>query len=379
MITLTTGLPGAAKTLYTLTTVDFIAKRDSRPVFYSGITDVTLPGWTEVDAEKWFDCPPGSIVVIDECQRIFRPRTISKDVPRYVSELETHRHKGIDLYMITQHPMLADSALRRLSGRHLHVVRVFGMQQSTIHEWGSVKDNCDKSAGRADSIKTRWRFDRKMFGSYKSAEVHTVKRAIPFRVKMFICLPFIIAGLGFMIYRSFEKKTHPAEVPGVASAGGVVASGGKLKVVDALADAKQFVFERTPRVVGLALTAPRYDEITKPTVAPVPVACVASAHRCQCYSQQGTKLDVQAAMCKAIAADGFFQDFDVKGKQELARSERDGERRDLRYQVSQFAPGQTTVNSSGSVAGLGAPVSRVAFGVSDSFVDEPVQHHRVAR
>lgn len=344
MITLITGLPGAAKTLYTLAQVDALAKRDSRPVFYSGITDVTLTGWTEVEAEKWYECPPGSIVVIDECQRIFRPRTISKDVPRYVSELETHRHKGIDLYMITQHPMLADSALRRLSGRHLHMVRMFGMQQSTVHEWASVKDNCDKSAGRADSIKTRWRFDKKMFGSYKSAEVHTVKRSIPLRVKVLLCLPFVIAGLGYMIYKSFDKKIHPVEaVAMVGAVPGSAASKGKPKATDALADAKEFAFQHTARVVGLDVTAPRYDEITKPITAPYPAACVHAANRCTCFSQQATRLAVPAALCEQIVAEGFFVDFDPGGKKpEPDRVAESRAHESEAAKMSAASPGQTT-------------------------------------
>lgn len=320
MITLQTGLPGSGKTLYTLSTVNAKSIAENRPVFYDGIADLNLPNWTKIDAEKWYECPPNSLIVIDECQRIFRPRTISKDVPLFVSELETHRHKGLDLWMITQHPMLADSALRRLSGKHIHAIRPYGFQGSSLHEWASVRDTCDKSSGRADSIKTKWSYDKKMFTAYKSAEVHTVKRAIPFKVKMLFVLPFLIAGLGYTYYSSVMKRIKPdAPVAAVGSPGAAGAyqggSSGKGAYLSPKEDARQYVFQSTPRYEGMPSTAPKYDELTKPVAVPIPAACVTSAAKgCRCYTQQATPINVTAATCAAIVESGFFQEFDDRAK-----------------------------------------------------------------
>jgi hypothetical protein len=101
MINLSTGLPGAGKTLFTIAFVKELADKEKRPVFYSGITDLALD-WQEIDAEKWMDAPDGALIVIDECQRIFRPRGSAAKVPEYVSALETHRHKGLDLFLISE-------------------------------------------------------------------------------------------------------------------------------------------------------------------------------------------------------------------------------------------------------------------------------------
>lgn len=83
MIELITGQPGAGKTLFALTRIEERARKEGRPVFYSGIKDLALP-WTEIDPEKWTECPPGSIIVIDECQRVLRPRMHGAKVPAYV-------------------------------------------------------------------------------------------------------------------------------------------------------------------------------------------------------------------------------------------------------------------------------------------------------
>jgi zona occludens toxin len=324
MINLFTGLPGNGKTLYALSFVKEWSERDNRPVFYSGIADLKLP-WTEIDPEKWFECPPNSIIVIDECQRVFRPRTISKDVPEHVSKLETHRHLGVDLVLITQHPMLADSSIRRLVGNHKHIVRTFGSLRATIHEWGSVKDNCDKSSGRTDSIKHFWKFDKKAFDYYKSAEVHTVKRSIPMKVYMFFCLPLlIIAAIWYMVgftQSRVIKGDKPKEALAVSSSsqsGSAAASTQKGRVSvsykDAMEDAKQFSFENTPRLAGIPATAPKYDEITKPSVAPVASGCLASKSRCSCFTQQATPIAMSDDMCRQIVVNGFFQEFDPAGK-----------------------------------------------------------------
>ncbi|WP_211453008.1 zonular occludens toxin domain-containing protein [Collimonas antrihumi] len=317
MITIITGLPGNGKTLYALWFVKMWAEKDNRPVFYSGINDLKLP-WTEIDADKWFDAPPNSIVVIDECQRVFRPRTATKEVPKHVSELETHRHKGIDLVLITQHPSLADIALRRLAGKHMHVVRRWGTQSATVHEWPAVKDNCDKNPGRKDSIKHAWKYPKAVYEYYKSAEVHTVKRHIPMRVIMLFVIPLLLIGAGYYFYHFVMKRVHP-ELQLQATAQGQqmvgTAQGGvqRASYKNAKDDAQQFMFDRTPRVAGLPQTAPRYDEVTKPTTAPVPAACVANAKRCDCFTQQATPINVPDLLCRDIVARGYFVDFDDNG------------------------------------------------------------------
>jgi len=81
MIEQITGLPGAGKTLITLARVKELAEKENRQVYYNGITDLKLP-WIELDkGEDWYKVPPGSIVVIDEAQRVFRPRGAGAQVP----------------------------------------------------------------------------------------------------------------------------------------------------------------------------------------------------------------------------------------------------------------------------------------------------------
>ena len=68
MLTLITGQPGNGKSLYTISFVEAKRQAESRPVFYYGIPELTLP-WTQLeDPTKWYECPEKSIIVIDEVQ-----------------------------------------------------------------------------------------------------------------------------------------------------------------------------------------------------------------------------------------------------------------------------------------------------------------------
>lgn len=299
MITLITGLPGNGKTLYALTWLMEKAAKEGRQVYYNGIADLRVPGWIEcVDPEKWAEIPTGSILIIDEAQRVFRPRMHGKEVPPFVAALETHRHLGVDLVFITQHPMLIESNVRRLCGQHFHVIRKFGTHFATIHEWGATKETCDKN--RDDSVRHEWRYPKANFALYKSAEAHTHKARIPFKVILLLAMPFILGSLAWYAWHRLDPyKGRPADAVQGAPGGAQGVTAGSLS-------AAGYIALQVPRVPGFAYTAPVYDQVTQVTEAPYPAACVKSSSRCTCYSQQATVLEVGDAICAQIVAKGFF-------------------------------------------------------------------------
>jgi len=338
-IRLVTGLPGNGKTLYTISTVRAWAQAENRQVYYHGIPELSLD-WVQLDDPKeWAKCPPGSIVVLDEAQKIFRNRSMGAQPPQYVADLETHRHLGIDLVFITQHPALIDPSVRRLADRHEHLVRINGFQASTVHLWPSVKDNCDKSPARRDSEKKRWNFDKSIYSLYKSAELHTVKASVPGRAKLLVVLAVVFAAMAWYFVSFMQKKTAASE-PSVSSAAAPAAQTGQAPAggfhseamatpgpaVDALSDIQDYVFKETPRVTGLPHTAPKYDPITVPVRAPVPAMCVQIQRKegrldCRCYTQQATRIqDMEVNMCLDIVHNRRFQDFDADpGRQSQQR------------------------------------------------------------
>lgn len=349
MIEVITGLPGNAKTLHALGLVIERAKKESRPVYYAGLKgfkneDPRLQGttWIEFDPLKWHeDVPSGAIIFIDECQKIFRNRSLGSIPGKHVTELEEHRHKGLDFYMITQHPSLIDPAIRKLTQSHRHMVRIWGMEASTVHKWNGIKENCDKPGGRNDSEKTKWVFNKKLYGLYHSADQHTMKRTIPARLWLLLGLLLALGGAVYYVSTYFKAQATPkpvgqgasgvvaqvGSVPGVPGAAGRAGAPGV--PVDPVADLQAYVYRETPRVSGLPHTAPKYDEITPPVRAPVPAACIQVGTvskgnvQCKCYTQQGTPMAVEFNMCIEFARNGYFQDFDPeRDRQQTETAER---------------------------------------------------------
>lgn len=334
-----TGLPGHGKTLYTLWRFKQEAEKAGRPVFHNNIPGLNIEGWQTFEVDKWHELPAGSIFIIDEAQKVFPTRGAGRP-PKFIEDLTTHRHLGLDGVLIFQNPMLVDSFVRRLVDRHFHVVRKFGTHFATIYEFTNGLQDNPKAKGNA--IRHEWRYSKEVFSWYKSAELHTVKRRIPARVWLLLSLPFVFGALVYAAYLRLNPEAQKARVdaaagvqPGVAAS----APGGAVRLVQgqgtsagqgAALTPAQYLESYTPRIPDLPHTAPAYDHLTKPTAVPVPAMCIESATRCVCYSQQATRLQMADDLCRRIAKDGFFREFDP---QQLGKNERQGEPRQLPAQI----------------------------------------------
>jgi hypothetical protein len=199
MIYIYTGTPGAGKTMCLVAEAIGRGETEKRPVYVSGIPGLAGSGIFELpDAADWMSVPDGSIVVIDEAQRVFPARLAKVEVPACIRAMETHRHRGIDIYIATQSVSMLDVHLRRLGNVHRHLVRVFGLRASTVYEWDEVcEDTRDKGARRL-SRKSRFKFQRKYFSRYRSMTIDTAQRRIPWLLKWGI--PVIVVAVVAAIY-----------------------------------------------------------------------------------------------------------------------------------------------------------------------------------
>lgn len=362
MINLITGLPGSGKTLYTLKTVRDYADKENkallaqgkppRQVYYHGIPELNIPNWQLMESpEDWINLPSHSIIVIDECQSTFRPRAASVKPPPYIAEFETHRHKGLDFFLLTQHPMLVDGNIRRLAGKHYHVVRFYGFPKSTIHEFQSVRDNVDKNL--KNSIETHFVYPKEVYNWYKSADAHTVKKRIPMRMVMVVVLPILLVVVSYYAFQSLSDiKDKPSEFSdkikngdsAAAGSGGLgsAASGGGQPAK------LTYIAAHTPEVEDFAFTAPAYQEIVKPVTAPFPAACVQSKSKgCKCYTQQGTAYPVAENVCVNIVKNGFF----VEWQNPQASPERFEMSEQEQARASQVIPDNPPIARSGIIKG----------------------------
>ena len=224
MITLVTGTPGAGKTLWSVAQLVEKYLPAGRPIF-TNIEGLTLdsPLVTLVDDEcmkKWPEYPDGSVFFFDECQSVYRPRAAGSKVPDFIAGFETHRHRGMDFYMITQFPGFIDKNIRELVGRHVHHYRPWGLGRSQMFEWPTYNAEPNPSQTSATAMRKNFVFPKKLYGVYKSSAQHTMKLNLPWKLFAMIgggLLVMLIAGflvmsrLGAFPQGDEVKKGFPDE------------------------------------------------------------------------------------------------------------------------------------------------------------------------
>lgn len=224
MITLITGVPGSGKSLLAVQMLLENAQSESpRPAFSNieGLDYQALACFPLDNALTWYDLPEGSLIVIDECQRFFPPRPSGSKVPEFISQMETHRHKGHDLVLITQGPKLVDQNVRTLTGRHLHMYRPFGIKRRTVFEWNAVNENPEPAKNDANALTKKLPFDESLFKYYTSAVQHTHGARLPVKKLAVLGCSLLLVVLlgGFVVTRLLAgQPEQPAIVQADQSA-----------------------------------------------------------------------------------------------------------------------------------------------------------------
>lgn len=305
MITLITGSPGSGKTALL---VSELMKCEGRPLFVDGVTDLQLPH-EEFNPEEWpKELPDGALAAVDECQRIWRPRGSGSKVPPSVAEFETHRHHGLDFFLITQSPTLLDSNVRKLVGRHLHIVGKWNGR--TIYEWPECKT--DPTQGRQTAVSRPFTLPKKTFDQYKSAEVHTkLERKKPVALYVLGIMALLLVFVGTRVYSRMSEVTDPVADTVIERNTDFVSLGG--------ADATTGdPFDFTPRLKYRPETAPAYDQVREVTDVPNIKACIESASfGCRCYTGQASIYPAPDAVCREIVAGRVFDPYRSKGSSDF--------------------------------------------------------------
>lgn len=337
MLYLITGVPGSGKTLKMIS--DLMNRKDlqNRPLYLDGIPEVNsdiIPNQPIPDGEsmqtwhKW--APTGAILVIDECQRVFRPMPSGSKIPDYIAELETHRHRGIDIFLLTQHPRLIHANVRSLIGHHCHIGKT-SLGARRMVEWERCA-NPEANSDIANGVKSVYTLDKKAFGVYKSAEEHTKIKTSRSKIIYIFPLALLAIILGcFYVYESYKDIAKPIEQPKVSASaespdtvGAVAASAANDTNVSGQyppIETKSAKPERPkphlseddykPRIDGQPHTAPIYDSLNKQIkTMPYPVACVKNANKCTCYTDQATPIKGLAkSQCLDFVENGIYNPY----------------------------------------------------------------------
>jgi len=300
--------------------------------------------WELLDDPKNFhlQVTDGSIVVIDEVQRLFPVRSPKASVPEAMQSLETHRHRGLDIYFITQHPNLLDHHARRLVGRHFHLQRIFGFPASRLYSDEKLIDTANPFALKQCDSST-FKFPKNVYPLYKSAEIHTVKPRIPKKLLWIIPALMLLGGGFYFFYTAFLNK-HTAKIqqnqlPTSSSSSTQLPPATSAQIETKAIDwTKAFI----PAIQGLPYTAPVYKELAKPVALPVVAGCVATKTRCKCYTQQATVIDMDDELCRLNVKHHPYNPFkQSEENKQLALSRNP--------QVSTYTPQQPSFNQSQAV------------------------------
>lgn len=339
MLDLTTGVPGSGKTLKVIS--DLMRRKDlqGRPLYIDGIPDVDpaviphLPIPEGESMQTWHNwAPTGAILVIDECQRVFRPRPAGSKVPEYVAELETHRHKGLDFFLLTQHPRLIDANVRSLIGHHTHISKTtLGIRRKV--EWQRCA-NPEARSDIAEGLASVYKLDKAAYGVYKSAEEHTVIKTKRSKVMYVFPVALLIIAAGLFQTWSFWKNYSKPETQKVAAATNPkpLDAENLLPATASMTAHSSGVYQAAPppspepekphlseadyqpAIEGQPWTAPIYNGMNKAVVnMPYPAGCIKTETRCTCYTDQATPLPgIPKKQCLDYVKNGIYNPYRQK-------------------------------------------------------------------
>ena len=328
MLYLITGVPGSGKTLHMMSMLKKRKDLQNRPLYLDGISNVDrdkipfedIPEGCSVD--NWHEwLPPNAILVVDECQRHFRPRANGSKVPPHVAELETHRHKGVDIFLLTQHPRLVDVNVKSFVENHKHISKT---QLGTRRMWEWQRcGNPDSKGDIKDALTRGYKLDTSVYNLYKSAEVHTKIKVS--RSKWVWIFPLVLIGLlaGFYwTYNYLDNTIGRTEKTGeVQTASEPVYSASQPQAIGRYETQEKPTTispnDFIPAMDGKPWTAPVYNaQNQKIQTMPFPVACVKNNKRCTCYTDQATPIrDMDNGLCLDFAENGIYNPYLANGDQ----------------------------------------------------------------
>lgn len=310
MITLITGAPGSGKSA---ALVDLLMKisAEGRRIYVDvqldgpqagkgSVPDLTLPHDLLDDARRWHEpgqVVDGSAIVLDEVQRLWRPTAAGSKVSPDVAALETHRHRGLDFFIVTQHPNLVHQNVRRLVGRHVHI-RDVGLLGRWWYEWPEATN---PELFRNAPVKKRYKLPKRVFGAYKSASLHIKPiRSVPRTVLLLGAAVVTLGGLSWYGYRSVSGKIAAAQAP-VRTNGATLGQGGGY-APRSIRKAADYASEARPVIAGRPETAPMYQHLLTVARAPRIQGGYCMGGQCRCYLQGGIAALIPLEDCAAWVA-----------------------------------------------------------------------------
>lgn len=173
-----------------------------RPMYFGADDDEfqTILFQSEKPKDYYWLPPEGSIFFFDECQRVDWIKnthgTLSKDIR--TRSLETHRHRGLDFYLIAQGANYIHNHIQDLIGRHYHVERPLNMGFANVFMHNAfVSRPQTKSAKKNADDHTVLKLSKNLGQYYKSSSQHNMKATIPKKIIGIVALALVFGIYAF--------------------------------------------------------------------------------------------------------------------------------------------------------------------------------------
>lgn len=287
MIYLITGLPGSGKSFYSVSKIIDLASAGE--TVYSNIADLSVPSVQPIpDDLDWQNLPDGSHVFYDEAQKnnIFKAKgreTISNNP--ILSGLETHRHRGFNIYFITQDAKFLHKHILSLAGSHTNISRPLGVRFPAVYQWGHYQPNPDSNTSKkqADS-NTNFSLKKSVFQYYKSTTIDNHKTQWSKLAKLFfmpalaiIALSYVFLGDNYFFSTKSKSSTQPTDTQSTVTS----ESRQKMGTLDTT--------QQTSNPVNDSIT----HELTRPAQI-----IASSAGDCYAKNSYGELLDISPEKCR---------------------------------------------------------------------------------
>ena len=342
MIYFYTGAPGHGKTLHALERLlEF--QKTGRLVFACNVNSLDyaktgISEFTPAQFKHWpSQLPTGSVLLVDEVYQhgMLPKRPPGSKVPSHVELLATHRHHGYDFIFVCQSPTKqVDEFVHDLCDQHIHVRRRFGLPIVYLKKFDFYERNPIKAV--PTSLQRRM-LPKKIFGLYKSTDLDTTERRIPFYVYvlalLILLVPLLVWWSSSTVVGRFTSEDKSLSSPSKLGVGanGALATVAPMPGVPSpeqkrVLTTEEYLTQFVPRVKSQPWSAPAYDGLNAPR-SPPRVFCMIGGDidtgTCTCLTEQGTAyiLD-EISLCRIIAIEGQYEPYrDEKVDQREAMDE----------------------------------------------------------
>ena len=297
MLYLVSATPGTGKSCWVVKKLveEFIEKPEykGRPI-YCNIAGLKIQGIKE-PPDDFRECPDGSLIIYDEAQDIEYYNSDSRANNPVAKALSKHRHRGFDIWFITQDPSLLHKYVLKNVYLHYYLWRPAQRKLIEIFTFARAIVSPTKEDFKNAYDKTWWKFEEYYLQFYRSTVINTSKKVGSSKKWSVITTALIFfAMIAYFMYPaiSASKKIKSPTPENSASTTAQT-------VIDVKKSSSATASTPLP-----ASTVPPFQPVSLPVSPPVDnrVYGVAAFNgRCTAYGFDNQPLDISKAECLEYA------------------------------------------------------------------------------